>query len=202
VNVERAYRANYERIAHDHVEHWRAKGSNPFQEWRVLARNENETVSLALRHLAPDGVLLDAGCGMGDLLMRFPEHERYGIDLAAEYVQIARERGLDAREGKLERLPWPRATFDLAFVTDVLEHVLDLNRVVRELLRVLKRGGVVIARTPNDEVLTYETAPYEFVHLRRFDEVTLRLLFGKIFGCEVLEAYPVEDTIHIAARKC
>jgi len=203
MSVQSAYRANYDQIAHDHVKFWRETGRNPFQEEGTLARNENATVEIAKKHLQEDDVILDAGCGMGDLLVRFPDHERYGIDISSEYVAIARHRGLSVQKGRIEKLPWTKETFDAVFATDVLEHVLDLNRAVRELLRVLKTGGVIIARTPNEEALAYDTGAYEFVHLRRFDHPTFHLLFGKIFRCEVLEVVVSEgrDVIWAVARK-
>jgi ubiquinone/menaquinone biosynthesis C-methylase UbiE len=203
MSVQSLYQRNYDQIAHDHVSYWRETGENPFQGAAILAHNENATVELAHKYLKPGDVLLDAGCGMGDLLVRFPEHERYGIDISAEYIAIGRKRGLNVQKGRIEKLPWPKETFDAVFATDVLEHVLDLNRVVRELLRVLKPGGVFIARTPNEEILPLDNGAYEFVHLRRFDVPTFHLLFGKIFRCEVLEVVVSEgrDVIWAVARK-
>ena len=203
MTLQRDYQRNYDQIAHDHVTYWRETGGNPFQGASILAHNENTTVEIAKKYLEPGDTILDAGCGMGDLLVRFPEHERCGIDISGEYVAIARHRGLNVQKGRIEKLPWPKETFDAVFATDVLEHVLDLNRAVGELLRVLKPGGVIIARTPNEEALAYDTGAYEFVHLRRFDHPTFHLLFGKIFRCEVLEVVVSEnrDVIWAVARK-
>lgn len=203
VSVQAAYRANYDKIARDHIKYWRETGKNPFQEEGTLARNENATVEIAKKHMPRNAHILDAGCGMGDLLLRFPSHERCGIDMSREYVEVANQRGLNVTVGKVEKLPWPKQFFSAVFATDVLEHVLDLNRAVKEMLRVLRKGGVLVVRTPNEEVLPLDNAPYEFVHLRRFDHPTMHLLFGKIFGCEVLEVAvsEQEDVIHAVVRK-
>ena len=201
MNVQRAYRANYNKIAHDHVAYWRATGRNPFQDSAALKRNEDATVELAKKYIPENAYILDVGCGMGDLLLRFPSNERCGVDMSSEYVEVAIERGLNVTVGWVEKLPWPKRFFDAVFATDVLEHVLDLNKAVKEMLRVLKVGGVFIARTPNEDILTYDTAPYEFVHLRRFDVPTFQLLLGKIFGLEVLEVVAAGDMLHAVARK-
>lgn len=199
----RAYQENYDRIARDHIWEWSRTGANPFQDKQTVMDNEDATVAIAERYLKPGVKVLDAGCGMGSLMARLSAYEVYGIDIAADYVQIAQERGVNAQVGKIEKLPWPSRTFDMVLATDVLEHVLDLNRAVRELLRVLKRGGVLVARTPHDEDLDgFEDSTYEFCHLRRFDEPTFRLLFTRVFGCEVLEVTVVGDEIHAVARKC
>ena len=201
MTLQSRYQRNYDQIAHDHVSYWRERGGNPFQAESILAHNENTTVELARRYVTADDVILDAGCGMGDLMLRFPDHSIWGIDISSEYLAIAQQRGLNVRKARVEKIPWARDTFDAVFATDILEHVLDLNRAVREILRVLKPTGVLIVRTPNEEALAYDTTPYEFVHLRRFDRPTFYLLFQKIFGCEVLEMVEEKDVIHVAVRK-
>jgi 2-polyprenyl-3-methyl-5-hydroxy-6-metoxy-1,4-benzoquinol methylase len=199
--MNHAYKRNYDQIARDHIRHWRTTGRNPFQEEGTLQRNENETFELLKQYLQPGARVLDAGCGMGDMLLRLGGYDAVGIDLSTDYVQVGRERGLDVRVGRIEKLPWPREHFDMVICTDVLEHVLDLNKAVRELLRVLKPGGTMIVRTPNKEELPFDTPPYEYVHLRRFDHATFHLLFRKIFPCEVLETIERADVINVAVRK-
>lgn len=201
MSVLSRYRRNYDQIARDHVSHWRKTGLNPFQGAEHVTANEDATVELANKYLAPDSMILDAGCGMGDLMLRFPDHIIWGIDISADYLQVARERRLNVVEGRIEKLPRSWGNFDMVLCTDVLEHVLDLNRAVRELLRILKPGGILIARTPNEEPLTIDNGAYEFVHLRRFDRPTFYLLFEKIFDCEVLEVVVTGDVIHAVARK-
>jgi len=205
MSVQSAYRANYDRIARDHIRYWRETGKNPFQEEGTVARNENATVELVKKYLPDEFSLLDAGCAMGDLLLRLPsgkEQILYGVDMSEDYVAVARSRGLEnVQRGRIEKMPFIRNFFDMVVCTDVLELVLDLNAAVRELVAVLRPGGVIIARTPNEEALAYDTTPYEFVHLRRFDHPTFHLLFGKIFGLEVLEVVVAGDVIHAVARK-
>jgi len=184
------YAANYDRIAHDWAAHWRATGENPWQPRPHVEAMYAATLDLVLRHSLPGAAVLDAGCAMGEFMDRIPDRLVSGIDMSGEFVGIAREHGRDVVEGRLEALPYPDGSFDLIVATDILEHVLDLNAVVAELLRVLRPGGVIVARSPNDEDLwPYLAAeyPYQFVHLRRFDEPSLRLLFGRIFGCEIVE---------------
>lgn len=197
------YQANYDRIAHDHVSHWKVTGSNPFMpDGDVQAFNENTRYNL--RAFVPAGSkIFDAGCGMGDLLAGLPEYERHGADIADEYLEVARTRGIDAIHANLEELPYPDATFDAVTACDVLEHVLDLNAVLRELLRVLKPGGILITRSPNCEDLWgyVNYTVYDFVHLRRFDEPGLRLMFTRIFGCEVIGCPVIGTEIGCVVRK-
>lgn len=197
------YRANYDRIAHDHVTHWRETGSNPFMSDESVRSFNGETTRILRQHVPARSKVLDAGCGMGLVLGGCPEYERHGVDIATEYLEIAATRGIETVQADLEALPYPDETFDAVLALDVLEHVLDLNAVLRELLRVLRPEGILIARSPNAEDLAgyVNYTVYDFVHLRRFDEATFRLTFERIFGCEVLECRPFETEIHCVVRK-
>ena len=99
--------------------------------------------------------LLDVACGTGRTLHQIsrahPTMRLHGVDLSPAYVRAARERLADVSELTLavengETLPWADATFDV--VTSVyLFHELPRNarrNVVREMLRVVKPGGLVV----------------------------------------------------------
>lgn len=197
-----SYQSNYDTIAREHIAHWRKTGGNPFQEQSRVDQFNAATVELALAHSSAKDRVLDVGCGMGDLLAALPERKLFGCDISRDYLHIAAQRGIFTTECYAEEMPFPARSFDLVLSTDVLEHVLDLNAAVSEMLRVLCGGGVLIVRVPDSEDLSeYLDCAYEFVHLRRFDEPTLRLLFGKVFDCEVLDCPRVLSEIHAVVRK-
>lgn len=195
------YRENYDQIARDHIAHWRETGNNPWQYPEHVEAVNEATAELVRAYSKPGDPILDAGCGMAEVLSRLPNYPyRYGCDFAIDYLPIARSRGIDARYGELEALPYAKDRFEVVIATDVLEHVLDLNAVVRELLRVLRPDGTLIVRSPDGEDLTPYLAPdypYRYVHLRRFDEPSLRLLFDRVFGCEVLECPRITTRVPI-----
>ena len=200
------YRANYEQIARDHIAHWRRTGQNPWQLPEHVEVVLPATVAMIERYTAWGDAILDAGCGMGDLAIRLPQRSWFGIDLSADYVEIACGRGVIAQVGDLMNLPYSSG-FDAVVASDVLEHVLDLNAVLAELLRVLRPGGVLVLKIPDGEDLTPYLAPdypYRFVHLRRFDEPSLRLLLDRVFDLDVLEVQRIFGTcaeLLVAARK-
>jgi ubiquinone/menaquinone biosynthesis C-methylase UbiE len=144
---------------------------------------------------------------MGDLLMRVSDRDLHGCDFNADYLEVAAERGVKTTLCDLEAMPYPDDAFVLVVTTDVLEHVLDLNKVIAEMKRVLKPGGVLIIRSPDSEDLSgylEPDYPYRYVHLRRFDEPSFRLLLDRVFDMEVLEAERVFGTaweINVVARK-
>jgi 2-polyprenyl-6-hydroxyphenyl methylase/3-demethylubiquinone-9 3-methyltransferase len=100
---------------------------------------------------------LDIGCGGGYLTeeiagMGFApvgiDPSRPSLDAAVEH---ARRSGLDIAYavGTGEAVPFPNEAFDAVFCCDVLEHVRDLPKVISEVARVLKPGGVFTFDTFN-----------------------------------------------------
>lgn len=104
---------------------------------------------------------LDVGCGVGHwslvLAEVLPEPCRLvGVDREAEWVDrataSARALGLGERcrfqLGVAERLPFPEASFDLVTSQAVLMHLADAELCLREMRRVLRPGGLLVAVEP------------------------------------------------------
>jgi ubiquinone/menaquinone biosynthesis C-methylase UbiE len=95
--------------------------------------------------------VLECGCGTGLLLERIAELARAakGIDLSPGMLEHARARGLDVREGSVTHLPFDDATFDVTCSFKVLAHVRDIGGALREMARVTKPGGAILAELYN-----------------------------------------------------
>jgi SAM-dependent methyltransferase len=109
----------------------------------------------AVAAVAPDRVL-EVGCGMGQFAERVArelETELVAVDLAPRMVQLARERGVDARVGDVQALPFADGEFGCAIANWMLYHVPDLDAGVAELARVLRPGGRLVAATLGEENL-------------------------------------------------
>jgi 2-polyprenyl-6-hydroxyphenyl methylase/3-demethylubiquinone-9 3-methyltransferase len=100
---------------------------------------------------------LDVGCGGGILAEEFARLgcDVTGIDPSEKSIEAARSHArqeglaIDYRIGTGEALPFPDASFELAYCCDVLEHVDDVNRVVAEISRILQPGGIFFYDTIN-----------------------------------------------------
>jgi 2-polyprenyl-6-hydroxyphenyl methylase/3-demethylubiquinone-9 3-methyltransferase len=105
--------------------------------------------------------VLDLGCAGGFMAeaMAGRGANVTGIDPAAEAIAAARAHarisglriGYDVGVG--EAVPYPDASFDAVVCVDVLEHVADLTRVLAQVTRVLRPGGMFLFDTINRNLL-------------------------------------------------
>jgi len=142
-----------------------------------------------LARLGPAPRLLDAGCGTGHNLQELSARGRAaGVDLSPEALSFCRLRGVQAVRGDLLTLPFPDATFTAVTSFDVIYHrwVSDDRAAVRELVRVLRPGGLLFVRVPALRMLW--GAHDEAVHSRhRYTRPELVGLF-RSEGLEVVRA--------------
>lgn len=118
--------------------------------WWFAARRRILRAMLESQGVQRQQVLYDLGCGTGQNLIVFQElAEATGVDMSP----IAREEALAGGchrvvEGDLTALPLPTASADVVVATDILEHLDDDGAGARELVRVLKPGGLALITVP------------------------------------------------------
>ena len=103
----------------------------------------------AVAEVAPRRVL-EVGCGPGEASERIARElgaEVVALDVSPRMAELARRRGVDARVGDVQRLPFADGEFDCALAAWMLFHVADLDRALSELARVLRPGGRLVAAT-------------------------------------------------------
>jgi SAM-dependent methyltransferase len=109
----------------------------------------------ALR-LSREARLLDAGCASGQWAVAFAERGARvtGIDLSPEMIHraralaSARDLEIEWRTGDVTRLADPLAVFDAIHARALLQFVPDVPAALRELRRVLRPGGRLLASVP------------------------------------------------------
>lgn len=103
-----------------------------------------------LAHLGSHVMVLDLGAGAGiveQMNFRGLAGRVCGVDLDPRVVSNAM---LDeGRVANADSIPYDSNLFDVVFSDNVLEHVSDPLAVFREVVRVLKPGGVFLFKTPN-----------------------------------------------------
>ena len=200
---EDLYTQNYNQIAATHCASEKKTGQNPFMPDDLRIKLEESTRILIKQYLNRAGgghaCVLDVGVALGRLLDPVDGINKFGADISLEYLEVARQKGIEVCMARAEELPYKKEFFYMVVCTDVLEHVFDLNRVVENLFAALKVGGTLIVRVPQNEYLKQyfdDDFPYEYVHLRTFDLYSLKALFEKVFGQRILEwsIIPYQDS--------
>lgn len=123
-----------------------------------------------------DLLTLDAGCGIGFFLFQLSQISKkvWAIDYAKHSLDYAKfmcqKRGLKnisfAQIDLVKGLPFKKDQFDLIVCLSVLEHIKDLQAVIAEFDRVLKKDGVLIAGYPNEDNFIFRI--FQYVEKRLF----------------------------------
>ena len=103
--------------------------------------------------------ILEAGCGTGRILSFLAQKNLrcFGIDpsknMLAQFKKKIRKNKLKItlKEGSIEKIPFKPNTFDLTYTIHVLMHMPDYKKAFKDMYRVTKKGGIVIADFPNKD---------------------------------------------------
>ncbi|MDQ6839035.1 MAG: methyltransferase domain-containing protein [Actinomycetota bacterium] len=109
------------------------------------------------RHWSLSGErLLDVGCGNGAYTTVLGEgfEEVHAIDVEPHRIEQFRQRSAadpkySIAVGTAEALDFPDDHFDVVTAIEVLEHIVDLDRALGEIGRVLRPGGAFLVSCPN-----------------------------------------------------
>ncbi len=94
--------------------------------------------------------ILDVGCGPGALMTELKQYGQVeGVDFSPDAVSFCKSRGIESVQvAPAESLPFPSENFDLVLALDVLEHLKDDDKAMKEIYRVLKPNGQIIIFVP------------------------------------------------------
>jgi SAM-dependent methyltransferase len=103
------------------------------------------------RFAPPPGLLLDVGCGSGEVLQGAMRAgwTAVGVEPVEESAKIAQDRGLDVHCCLLEESGLERGTFDVVTAFHVLEHMSEATSFVRMVSDYARPGGYVVVEVPN-----------------------------------------------------
>ncbi len=147
------------------------------------------------KFLAPTmGRILDIGCGPGVFTEELLDKagEVYGIDISEAMVETAKRRiegqGIENRvhfsKGDIEALDLQDGFFDAVICIGVLEYLRDDNLALKELFRVLKKGGELVVSVPNI------TSPFTLIDIA----------FARI-ARKIMRSYCAPSTYNIRMKK-
>lgn len=104
-----------------------------------------------IKKFNPKGNLLDIGCAAGFFLDEANQNglECYGIELSDEAVKKAKMNHKNIFQGYLEQAQYPENFFDIITMYDIIEHVVDLDSIFKEICRITRPGSLLVISTPD-----------------------------------------------------
>jgi ubiquinone/menaquinone biosynthesis C-methylase UbiE len=127
--------------------------------------------------------ILDCGCGTGEFLsgLRSKNWKLYGVEVDPDRLKIAIKRNRSAHLKQMKvgaPLPYKDSTFDVVTLFHVLEHVDSEKRILKEIARILKPGGILFLASPYYGFFTWAdtaNARYAFPKLHKW---IMKLILG------------------------
>jgi len=106
------------------------------------------------KRIQKEDKILEIGCSYGFLFKYLKEYKnKIGTDISVHAIEKAKKinpndkfKIMDA-----EKLNFEERTFNLILAFDILEHLNNPENCIKEVARVLKKGGVLILTTPNPD---------------------------------------------------
>jgi len=135
--MQKGYEETYHRIESSH--------------WWFVGRRDMVRALVAQEHPDATSRILEMGCSGGLLMKEFQSQglkQVTGIDISSDAIALCRSAGLDAHIMDAQQLELPDASFDVVTASDVLEHLADEQKAVREWKRVLKATGLLVVFVP------------------------------------------------------
>jgi len=178
----------------------------------ALYRRELEYIA----RIFPKGKLLDVGSGFGIFLRIAKEYgfDVMGVEPSKRDPNLAMSKyGLKIFTGTLEEADFPDEHFDVVTMFDVLEHVDDPGQVLKEIHRILRKGGLLYLQVPNGGYLYpkyrffrkigIKRGYFDPKHLTYFSPKTIKAMCEKngFFDIEVFNPGPYRDAEFIKDLK-
>lgn len=124
-----------------------------FLVWLLPPVKNRSDFSVFYLPFVNNGRVLDFGCGNGWLLdnLRQAGWDCYGLDFDPKAVEFCRSKGLKVNTGDIDSQNYPDEYFDAITINHVIEHVHEVDELIENCFRKLKKGGKLIIATPNTE---------------------------------------------------
>jgi len=160
----------------------------------TIGNTEKIRINKLLKLIGTNKKVLDIGCGDGfisELILK-NNNDVYGIEIAEDAIKKARNKGITIYDLDLN-LDWCnnlQEKFDVVFAGEIIEHVFDTDKFLKNIHRVLKKDGYIVLSTPNvaslgrrillllgkNPLIETTARSYDAGHIRYFTYKTLKKL--------------------------
>ncbi len=153
-----------------------------------------------LKNLSLQGKILDIGCHSGDLtniIQEFTNCRVYGVDISQSSIEYAKKRfkKIEFFVADLsENIDSFNGNFEMITAFDVLEHILEIDKLLIKISHLISPGGYLMIGVPNENMLfrivwffwlKFKGQIWEDCHVNNFDSKKI-IDFNK-YGFEIIK---------------
>ena len=178
----------------NYIDHYKkdAEEFDYFEERKGATAHDERRVREYIISKIPKTVnsILDVGCGNGWVAKEFLPKGKlvFSLDISVANPAIAKKLYSSEKHFGITadsfHLPFNNNSFDCVIASEIIEHVFDPSAFVKELFRVVKKGGSLVVTTPYKEKIIYylcvhcnQKTPAN-AHIHSFDEMKLEGLYS------------------------
>jgi len=161
-------------------------GDRPGSNNKATIERYEQLFTFMCRYFNPDSRVLDVGCAMGGFMKYLEERgalDVCGIEPIESYVKKANNS--DINLGNVYSIPFPDNSFDIVILDQVLEHLANPRLAMKEIKRVLDKGGLCCISVPDANRYYNDYFYFMREHLQHFNLTGLKLL-AEASGFELL----------------
>ena len=122
-----------------------------------LKPDGENSLAKIIEKIKPQSIILDVGCSSGALGLFLVEHKQCivdGVDLDQDAIEICRSRkyrNLAVKNLELDGIldVFKKEDYDCIVIADVLEHLVNPNKLLSQLKELIKPDGIIILSVPN-----------------------------------------------------
>lgn len=108
-----------------------------------------------------EDIILDVGCGAGDILKKIKNGQLFGIDISSYILDIAKDKLKDKKvslvKGDVEQLSehFPSIKFNKIYCSEVVEHIQNPQKAIQEMGKMVGKDGLAVISIPNEGVINF-----------------------------------------------
>ena len=145
-----------------------------------------ESKVFARKHISSKNYksIVDCGCGLCTEYFGYRSDghiiDYVGIDATPKLVELARSKGIDARQGYIESIPLPDNFAEISYIRHIVEHLPTFEPALREAVRIASKEVVVIFFLKPGDSTVIDFDPSERLYHNRYSKESVENLLKEI----------------------
>jgi len=140
--------------------------------WWIVSRKEFLS-EIIRKYFKKRSNIINVGCGTCCLTKDiFLNYNIEGVDESKDMIDYCKSKGINAKIGDSNKLPFKSQQFNGVLSLDVIEHIKDDKKAIKEITRVIKKQGMLLLCVPAKKILMRK-----FSNLNQYSKILFKSQF-------------------------